>query len=122
MKAQVAALLLTASSLSFAELSYFAEVDLEHQYHAGNIYDKVGCSRYGSETVCTGRNPRVEFTLGAEYLLGTVKTRFFGNVHFIIKGGVKHRSTLLEGSPFNDRSETSTDQVFVGFKIGGICF
>lgn len=51
-----------------AEIAPFIATDFEYQLdNNSDPIIRTGCNQIGSTRICTGRNPRTEITLGAEF-------------------------------------------------------
>lgn len=109
-------ILLILSSISFNteafDGSLFATTAAEH-YFAGTPVIRPGCN----SSRCTGHNPRAETKIGYEFAFGGWKDNKWSPIFQI---GYKHRSVFFSGTPFNNRNEIRSENIFIEVKIGGL--
>lgn len=102
-----------------AEVAFFLTGTFEYQLNAlSDPLLRTGCTSYSLGELCTGRNPRAEFKLGAEFAFGDWHNKPWRWP--IYQFGYKHRSAWFSGKPFNDEGEFHSESLFLEFKFGGL--
>lgn len=106
------------------ESAVFITASFEHQYEGSPILEP-GCTTHDNlywgngknATICTGENPKAEFTAGVEFSLGDWRNNPWIPIFQL---GIKHESQWFTGPPFNDEAEFHAEKVYIQIKLGGL--